>query len=54
MPERDTDSKALHFTYEDGKEKHEVYYADDETLRFWKSVVEEKYGGNARISLWKI
>ena len=54
VPERDTDSKALHFTYEDGKEKHEVYYADDETLRFWKSVVEEKYGGNARISLWKI
>ena len=52
-PERDPDSAALSFTYEDEEEKkHTVWYADDETIRQWMEYVRD--AGETNISLWRL
>ncbi|SHO53948.1 Glycosyl hydrolases family 18 [Anaerocolumna xylanovorans DSM 12503] len=51
--QRDEESKCAVFRYRDGKgKKHEVWYADKETIKYWSEVIgkEENYG----ISLWRL
>lgn len=49
---RDADSRSLYFSYEKGGAKHTVWYADAETLDFWRAVAA-KYGYK-RFSLWRL
>ena len=51
VPKRDGASKALSFTYMEKKVEHEVWYADAQTLAFWRATAE-KYGYQ-RFSLWR-
>ncbi|MBR5800369.1 MAG: glycosyl hydrolase [Lachnospiraceae bacterium] len=51
-PLRDEGSGALYFTYEEDGVKKEVWYADGETLKLWKSVAGEY--GIFKFSLWKV
>lgn len=53
-PERDADSGALYFTYEEKGRQHEVWYADEETLGTWTETLQTLSGGKAKISLWRI
>lgn len=50
--ERDENSRALHFSYEEGKEKHSVWYADAQTLAYWQELAEAV--GFKRISIWRL
>lgn len=49
--ERDSASGALHFTYTKDGVNREVWYADGETLSFWKEIAREY--GIIHFSLWK-
>lgn len=51
-PERDENSRALHFSYDDGKEKHTVWYADEQTLLYWQELAQAV--GFKRISIWRL
>lgn len=51
-PTRDKDSRALFYTYEDKGKTHSVWYADELTVAFWRTVAE-KYGYQ-RFSLWRL
>lgn len=52
QPERDEKSRALHFTYNEGKEQHTVWYADEETLAYWQELAQAV--GFKRISIWRL
>ncbi len=54
VPERDEKSGVLTFTYEKDGSKHEVWTADDETIRIWCDVIYEKTQKPVRLSLWRI
>lgn len=53
-PQRDPDSGALYFTYQDGGTTHTLWYADSETLAFWAKTLAEAAGHKVRISLWRL
>ena len=50
--ERDEKSRALHFTYSVGEEKHTVWYADAETLVYWQQLAQAV--GFKRFSSWRL
>ena len=53
ISERDSGSAALHFEYEDELgQKHEVWYADGETLQTWMKTAKD--AGCNRISVWRL
>ena len=52
QPERDEKSRALHFTYSVGAEKHTVWYADSETLSYWQQLAQAV--GFKRFSSWRL
>ena len=52
QPERDEKSRALHFTYNVGAEKHTVWYADRETLNYWQQLAQAV--GFKRFSSWRL
>ena len=52
QPERDEKSRALHFTYSVGEEKHTVWYADSETLAYWQQLAQAV--GFKRFSSWRL
>jgi spore germination protein YaaH len=50
---RDPESGAVHFEYTDDiGEKHEVWYADQETLKVWISTAKE--AGCEKFSIWRL
>ncbi len=50
---RDEESMSLYFKYKDINQiKHEVWYADDTTLDYWFSIIEE--AGDYNLSLWRV
>ncbi|WP_310604998.1 glycosyl hydrolase [Anaerosporobacter sp.] len=49
---RDKDSKSMVFTYTKGGIKHEVWYADEETVQYLVEVLEKK--GEKNISIWRL
>lgn len=51
QPVRDDSSKALHFSYTNGKEQHTVWYADEQTLLYWQELAQAV--GFKRISIWR-
>ena len=53
-PQRDTDSGALSFEYEENHTKHTIWYADEETLKQWTEELNSASGGKVKISLWRI
>ncbi len=63
MPQRDGDSGAMHFDYQDAQgADHTVWYADGETLARWRGIIDGfgagygvdiwRLGGNDQVSLW--
>lgn len=52
QPERDEKSRALHFTYSVGAEKHTVWYADEETMAYWQQLAQAV--GFKRFSSWRL
>ena len=50
--ERDADSAALHFTFEENGKSCEVWYADSETLNAWIKAAAD--AGIENISLWRL
>lgn len=52
QPERDEKSRALHFTYSVGAEKHTVWYADGETMVYWQQLAQAV--GFKRFSSWRL
>lgn len=52
QPERDENSRALHFTYSQGSEKHTVWYADEATLNYWQQLAQAV--GFKRFSSWRL
>ncbi len=50
---RDEKSHDLTFTYEKDGHKHEVYFADEETIAFWAGVIHEHTGRKVRINIWR-
>lgn len=53
VPVRDEESGSLVFSYKDDKGlSHEVWYADDETINYWSSIIEE--AGGSSFSLWRL
>ena len=53
-PQRDPESCAMFFFYQEGGKKHTVWYADDQTLCFWAQTLQEAAGAPVDISLWRI
>lgn len=53
QPERDPDSFALHFSYDDSDGRHTVWYADEETLLGWRRILENASAGEVQTSLWR-
>ncbi|RHQ97284.1 hypothetical protein DWX80_04580 [Ruminococcus sp. AF21-3] len=53
-PQRDTDSGALSFEYEENHTKHIIWYADEETLKQWTEELNSASGGKVKVSLWRI
>ena len=53
-PQRDTDSGALSFEYEENHTKYTIWYADEETLKQWTEELNSASGGKVKISLWRI
>ena len=53
-PKRDAASRALSFLYKDDEaRRHEVWYADRETLGYWAAII--RAGGDAGgISIWRL
>ena len=51
-PERDENSKALQFSYDDSGQKHTVWYADEQTLLYWQELAQAV--GFKRISIWRL
>lgn len=52
-PKRDKESNALYFKYTDDKNiKHEIWYADRETIDYWISILKGK--GAKKFSLWRL
>ena len=50
---RDPDSSALHFDYtDDAGHKHEVWYADQETLKVWTDTAQD--AGCEKFSIWRL
>ncbi len=54
VPERDEDSYALHFTFEDENGSNTVWYADDVTLAKWAETIESVMGDAAKTDLWRV
>lgn len=52
LPVRDMDSHVIHFQYLRGKTKGECWYADGETIRYWRSLVRTL--GVKNIFLWRL
>lgn len=53
IPKRDKESNALYFKYTDDKNvKHEIWYADRETMDYWISILKGK--GAKKFSLWRL
>lgn len=53
VPYREEDSRSIVFRYEDEEKfSHEVWYADEETLSYWESVLREV--GERNISIWRL
>lgn len=52
LPVRDTDSHVIHFQYLRGKTKGECWYADGETIRYWRSL--SRTLGITHIFLWRL
>ena len=51
--ERDPDSNAVHFEYtDDAHSKHEVWYADQDTLKTWINTAKE--AGCEKFSIWRL
>lgn len=51
---RDAASRALSFLYKDGEgSRHEVWYADRETLDYWVAIIRAG-GGDGGISIWRL
>ena len=51
---RDAASRALSFLYKDDEgRRHEVWYADRETLDYWASTIRQD-SGNTCISIWRL
>lgn len=53
-PQRDTNSGALSFEYEENHTKHIIWYADEETLKQWTEELNFASGGKVKVSLWRI
>ena len=53
-PNRDEESKALFFDYEDEKDHYTIWYADSETLMAWKEILQSSYIDPVKISLWRM
>ena len=51
-PVRDENSGAMVYTYSEEGQKHEIWYADRETLQYWISVIGKE--GHHRISVWRL
>lgn len=52
VPQRDAQSHALHFSYEEAGKQYTVWYADEETLNFWYQTAAAY--GYKRFSLWRL
>lgn len=51
--QRDEESRCAVFQYKDDKgKKHEVWYADKETIQYWLEVIRKE--GNYGVSLWRL
>ncbi|MEK8131502.1 glycosyl hydrolase [Paenibacillus filicis] len=52
-PERDEESGSLYFIYKDDKQaRHEVWYADELTLKLWRQAARE--AGYGSVALWRL
>lgn len=51
---RDDKSGVMTFTYNKDGSDHEVWIADDETMKFWSGILHEKTGRKVNVSLWKL
>ncbi len=51
---RDEKSGVMTFTYDKDGSDHEVWIADDETMKFWSGILHEKTGRKVNLSLWKL
>lgn len=51
---RDEKSFDITFTYEKDGLKHEVYFADDETIKQWADIIYENTHKKVRINIWRI
>ena len=51
-PQRDENSYALHFEYEDQGHNYEVWYADSETLNAWIKAAAD--GGITAVNIWRL
>lgn len=49
---RDEQSQCVVFTYTKQNMTHEVWYADEDTLKFWGEVLKEE--GETNISIWRL
>lgn len=52
VPRRDARSYALYFSYAEAGKQHTVWYADKETLNFWRETAAAY--GYKRFSLWRL
>ena len=52
IPVRDTSSHVIHFQYLKGKTRGECWYADGETVRYWRSLSHSL--GIKKIFLWRL
>lgn len=50
---RDENSHALTFSYDKDGHKHEVYFADEETIAYWADVIYEHTGKKVRMNIWR-
>lgn len=52
--ERDSESKAMRFSYMQGTKKHIVWYADETTLKLWAEKLNQLAGKKVKISYWRL
>ena len=54
VPSLDKGSMALSFQWKEDDGLHTVWYGNDETIRYWNTILDEASGRDVSVTLWRI